>query len=442
MDAFSLNRTIVVLLAIGSLATFDVLQRLRHRNFHLMFAVVFGTLASVGIIRIAHAFQVPGTVIDNYAAALGILLLILGWKALFGPWEPETKATILGSFLFWVGLSVLGGYDPDARKSHILAGIAALVPAFIWCTLFLKYHRERRSVVLLMFLAGMLSTVPILFYDTLVRRSVELHFFVMRVVPESFHATADAFVRGTLGVQHPLYAMLLSTGIAFVIVACIEEFSKYWVLRKSVGQAFQSIDDVMQMSVIVAIGFSFAENVVNPVYFQSFVREYLVQPPHPDLVGFISNILGRSVLTTMVHIVSTGVLGYFVGLSVFAHPILIAERTRKRIPIVHRIARILHVSDESVFRWEMITCGLFSAVVLHGCFNFLVTLPDILPGEPKSFGDLLGAVPGSWLFMIPLLVLPALLYVVGGFWLLTWLFLLKENMVNRGHVRTSEVFDV
>jgi hypothetical protein len=33
--------------------------------------------------------------------------------------------------------------------------------------------------------------------------------------------------------------------------------------------------------------------------------------------------------------------------------------------------------------------------------------------------------------MIPLLLLPALLYVVGGFWLLTWLFLLKQNTEER-----------
>lgn len=441
MDSLSLNRTVVVLLAVGSLAAFDLLQRLRHRNFHLVFAAVFGTLASVSIIRIGQVFQQPGAVIDSYIAALGILLLVLGWKALFGPWEPETKAAILGSFLFWIGIAVLGNYDAASRKNHLFAGLAALVPAVIWCTLFLKYHRERRSVVLLMFMAGMLSTIPILFYDTLVRRNIELHFFVVRVVPESFHRTADMFVRTTLGVTNSLEAALLSSAIAFLIVGTIEEVSKYWVLRKSAGRAFQSIDDVMQMSVIVAIGFSFAENIVNPVYFQSFVREYLVLPTRPDLLGFISNILGRSVLTSMVHIVSTGVLGYFVGVAVFAHPILIEERASRRRPLFVRIARLFRVSDERVFRIEMITCGLLAAIVLHACFNFLVTLPDLLPGDPKSFGDLLGSGDGSFLHFIPLLMLPALVYVVGGFWLLTWLFLLKENMAERGHVRQVEVFE-
>ena len=65
---------------------------------------------------------------------------------------------------------------------------------------------------------------------------------------------------------------------------------------------FVSIDDVMQLGIIVAIGFSFAENIVNPVYFTSFVQDYLLHGSVPDVAGFLSNVLGRSVLTVRRHL--------------------------------------------------------------------------------------------------------------------------------------------
>lgn len=431
---------IVVLLAVGMLAAFDILQRLRQKNLHLLFACIFGTLCSVAILRLGTALLTPGGDVSSYTAALAVLLVVLGWKALFGPWEAETKAAVLGTFLFWLGLVFLDTVDASVRRMHLLAGIAALLPAAIWCSLFLKYHAERRSTVLLMFFAGVLSTIPILFYDALVRHGVELHFFLIRIVPESFHRTASDFVYSTLGVERGLTGTLLASFVAFLIVGVIEEVSKFWVLRRSGQGIFSSIDDVLQLSIIVAVGFSFAENIVNPVYFQGFVAEYLIQPDHPDIIGFLSGILGRSVLTSMVHIVATGVTGYFLGLAIFAHPYLIEQRAAgRKHRITHRIARWLRMNDEKIFRVEMITTGLLSAILLHAIFNMLVTLPDLLPGNPRSLGDLLGSSFTPFR-LVPLLLVPALLYVVGGFWFLTSLFLRKQNMEERGHLVTEETF--
>ncbi len=435
------QRTVMVLLAVGLLAAFDLSQRVQHRNLHLLFACVFGTLCSVAMLKIAAVYQTPGSVVNAYVSAVGILLLILGWKALFGPWEVETKVTILGIFLFWLGLSTLSHQAPQDRNAHLIAGAVALIPAIVWCRLFLKYHTERRSAVLLLFFAGMLSTLPILFYDSLVRHGVELQFFLVKIVPESFHQSANSFVHDTLGIHNKLTALLATEFVAFLLVGVLEEVSKYWVMRRSGQPVFTSVDDVLQLSVIAAIGFSFAENVVNPLYFQGFVEGYLLRPETPDVMGFFSNVLGRSVLTSMVHIVSTGVMGYFLGIAIFAKPLLVQQRARGRgTGITGRIAQALRISDERVLRIEMISIGLVSAIVLHAVFNFLVTLPDLLPGQPTNIGELLGSPAGSSLRLIPLLLLPALLYVVGGFWLLTWLFLCKQNREEHGHIQASELF--
>jgi hypothetical protein len=75
--------------------------------------------------------------------------------------------------------------------------------------------------------------------------------------------------------------------------------------------------------------------------------------------------------------------------------------------------------------------GILSAVLLHGTFNFLVTLPDLLPGNPQNIADLLHLSEGSYFRSVPILLVPSLLYVVGGFWLLTFLFQRKANMEER-----------
>ncbi len=435
---FLTGKSLVVLCAIASLATIDIARRAKKRSSHLFFATVLGTFLSIGLIRCTGAFLESGAEGNPFMAAIAVLLVVLGWRALFGPWETQTKLVLLATFLFWISLHILGDLPIGELKIRLIAAFIALIPAVIWCRLFLKYHRERMSTVALLFLAGMLSTVPILFYDHLVRSGVELQFFFFRLKPESFNQVSEAFVASHLQ-NAGVSTILLTTLLSFICVGLIEEVSKYWVLSRSAKQMFTSIDDVMQLSIMAAIGFAFAENVINPVYFTAFVREYLMHGSAPDIGAFVGNIMGRSVLTSMVHIVSTGVMGYFLGLAIFASPVLAEAhaggRAHRMLAWVHKLLRLREVS---VFRVQMLTTGLLCAVTLHGLFNFLVTLPDVLPGHPQSVADLLGEGSPEFFANVPLLLIPALLYVVGGFWLLTMLFMSKQNIAERGHLVTRE----
>lgn len=437
---YSGPKTVAVLCAIVALASLDLVRRIKHQPTHLLFATVIGTSLSVGLIRVSDLFLQPGIQDNPYTAAIAVLLIILGWRALFGPWEVQTKALMLGTFLFWISLHLFGDDTAEQHSIRLIAVATALVPAAVWCMLFLKYHHERIGSVLLLFMAGMLSTVPILFYDALVRRGVEMQFFLFTIKPESFSQTTQTFVNGQLMHGAPK-SLLVATFLSFVFVGVIEELSKYWVLSRSAKQIFSSIDDVMQLSIIVAIGFAFAENVINPVYFTSFVREYLLHGAAPDVLGFVSNVLGRSVLTSMVHILSTGVMGYFLGLAIFAGPYIAERKSRgKSFVLLETLHRVLRLREISVFRVQMLVTGLLCAIGLHGLFNFLVTLPELLPDNPRSMADIIGQSAPAFLGNVPFLLVPALLYVVGGFWLLTTLFLRKENMTERGHLLTQEEF--
>ncbi len=406
-----------------------------------VFACISGTLVSFILIAFTRALLGADALNDPIMITLSVVAIILVWKFLFGPWDANVKAMVFATFIFWIGYDMLYQESPQERVAHLIAiGIAA-VPAVIWCTLFLRYHRERLSVVLLMFLSGMVSTVPILFYDALVKRQLELQFFVFRVVPESFHTTVQQTISAASDAP-PLQVTLLSLFLTFVFVGLLEEGSKYWVLRRNGQQFFSSIDDAMQLAIMVAIGFAFAENITSTGYFFSFVKEFL-QQPRPDWAAFLGNIAGRSILTSMVHIVSTGLLGYFLGVAFFLDPaVRDAQKSGRKFWTADGSHALVGLQKEFHFRSEMITTGVVVATVLHAISNFLVTLPDVLPGNPRTFGELLQAPPGSPLHYVALLLLPSLLYVVGGFWLLTTLFLQKGNMQERGHLVTTDLFVV
>ncbi len=416
-------------------------QFLWPRTKHYVFAFTVGTVVTFILLGFYAMIFDPGKPQDPFFMALGFLCVLLAWRFLFGPWHPKVKASVLATFVFWVGLHMIVLESPTERSARLLATLIAFIPALTWCLMFLKEHRQRLSLVVLMFLSGMISTAPILFYDALVRNNVELQFFLFRIVPESFTRSTNAFVTGNLVSVTGIRSTIIATLISFLIVGFIEEVSKFWVLKKSGTAFFSSIDDVLQLGIIVAIGFAFAENVMNPSYFLAFVREYLLRPDTPQWGAFMGNVLGRAILTNMVHVLSTGVFAYFYGLVLFAGPVLEDEQQNGTIRLIPAMMlRALQIPEKNTYRLENILLGLVSAVLLHGLFNFLVTLPDLLPNNPRTIGDLFGAGAGSPLHYIALLIIPSLFYIVGGFWILSVLFYKKENMKERGMLRERDEF--
>ena len=437
-------RTLIVFSVIVGFGMFDQMRwqgsKERHQYFY---AFVLGTIVTWILIAFKRAFFETGIGQDPFLMALGITCVVIGWKFLFGPWNASIKATVLGTFLFWVIYAILRFKTKEDIIATAIAAVIAIIPALIWCKLFLSYHKERRSVVLLAFFAGMLSTVPILFWNELMIRGIQLNFFIFKVVPVSFGSSSQQFVSGSeifQGVSAKT-GILLTTLVTYLIVGVIEEASKFWVLRHSSRDFFRSIDDTLQLAIVVALGFAFAENLANPTYFIGFVKQYLVMPPSPMWGPLIGSVFGRAVLTTMVHVLSTGVLGYFFGLAFFASPLIRDQFTKgKGHPVMWVIHRMLSVRTEAVFSKTQLVTGILLAIVLHGCFDFIVSLPDVLPNHPATLGALLEMPPSSFLYGIGITVIPSLLYVVGGFWLLTYLFERKEDMKEFGAVVDSQSF--
>ncbi len=439
----SLYRSLFVFFAIIGFGMFDTFSWHGSKDrYKYFYAFVFGTLVTWILIAFKRSLFEFGAGEDPFLMALGVTCVIIGWRFLFGPWNPSIKATVLGAFLFWVSYAMLRFETRTALIATAIAAIIALIPVVIWCRLFLSYHKERLSIVVLAFFAGMLSTAPILFYNELMLRGIELNFFLFRIVPISFSGSSEQFVsdsifKSTTGST----SIVLTTLITYLIVGIIEEVSKFWVLRHSSKEFFRSIDDTLQLAIIVAIGFAFAENLVNPTYFVGFVKNYLVESPSPQWGPLIGAVFGRGVLTMMVHILSTGVLGYYFGLAFFASPLLRAQFQNGRThPIIFALHRMLNLRTEALYARVQLTIGLVFAIVIHGVFDFIVSLPDVLPGNPHTVGALLGMQPDHVLNDIGITLIPSLLYVVGGFWLLSMLFEREEDMKEFGSVVEAQSF--
>lgn len=405
-----------------------------------LFAYLTGSAVAWVILEFVAALAFTGVQSNPFLIAFAIIVIIGVWKFLFGPWDSRIKAGVLGAFIFWIGVDIIAHKPLQEQLATLLAAAIAAIPAAIWCLLFLREHIKRFSVVILTFFSGMLSTAPILFYDHVVQKGYELHFFLFRITPESFMRSSRTFVTQALtGEPGVLSASVAVTVVSFALVGVIEEWSKHWVTKKSDPAYFASVNDVIQLSIIAAIGFAFAENIVNPNYFIAFVKDFLVHPNAPKWGGFLASVFGRSVITNMVHITSSGVLGYFYGLAFFAKPALEDDRAHgKRHRIIVFFHAITGASRITVYRDCMMALGLFWAIALHSAFDVAVSLPEALPGNPQTIGDLVSfAGPFSG---INLVLLPALAYVFGGFALITHLLHKKEDIREFGYRFRQEVF--
>jgi hypothetical protein len=221
----ALTRSLIVF---GLIAVFGLYDQWRWHGtkdrYKYFYAFVLGTLVTWILIAFKRALFEVGVAQDPFLTALGVTCLIIGWRFLFGPWSASIKATVLGTFILWVTYAILRF---ESREELIATGIAAstaLIPVFIWCWLFLSYHRQRMGVVVLAFFAGMLSTVPVLFYSRLAQSAVELNFFFFKIVPLSYGGTSRQFVTQSVFRGVSVYnSILLTTLVTYLLVGVIEE---------------------------------------------------------------------------------------------------------------------------------------------------------------------------------------------------------------------------
>lgn len=243
---------------------------------------------------------------------------------------------------------LLAGQYPD---KFLFCVLLALIPSFAWYFIFGHRHKHSFGRIMLTFIAGMMSGAIILFYQHFWGSQFDFIFFTFE--PENF----DASIRSKI--MNPI----LASFFVFMSVGFLEEYLKHWVVKVTDHRIFESIDDVIEFSIISALGFAFLENIG---YFFSLV----VNGQEDNLLPLFAV---RSIFVVFVHILCSGIYGYFYGLGFFAKPVMNdmeKEGVRSWIPEIFH--KILHMKKDIVYRDEMISLGLIVSMTLHGLYDFLL----------------------------------------------------------------------
>ena len=280
---------------------------------------------------------------------------------------------------------------------QIIVFFIAIIPALIWLTIFLRQHHENKWLVLLTFLGGILAAKLIVTYQGYWNTTVNLIFFKVSLV--DFRSNIEALIVNSL----------LQTFVIFLGVGVMEEFLKFWIMRLISSRFFQSIDDVIELAIVSALGFAFFENVL-----------YLIsQWGSLSVGGFFAFMLFRVTIVTMVHVLCSGVLGYYYGMAFFASPMLQIQKMKQshQHPILDFLKRVLHLKRSQVYHDHMIVAGLFISMFLHAIYDFVLSL------DVKILG-------------LPLYLPVMLLYFFGGYWYLMRLFRQKDFNLKLGLVGT------
>ena len=272
--------------------------------------------------------------------------------------------------------------------------LVAIIPAVVWLYLFLRKQHENKWLVILTFIGGMIAAKLILVYQGYWDESINLIFFKINLV--DFKSN----------IQGMIVNAVLSTFVIFLGVGVMEEYLKFWIMRLISSRFFKSIDDVIELAIISALGFAFFENII---YFSNYWGQL-------STGNFFVFALMRITVVTMVHMLCSGILGYYYGMAFFSSPMLKIQHMKKKShPVLQFLKRILHLKKSHVYHDEMFVIGMVLSMGVHAVYDFILSI------------DFLG-----------FLVAPVmLLYFFGGFWFLNNLLKKKDLHLKLGLVGTD-----
>lgn len=234
-----------------------------------------------------------------------------------------------------------------------LAGLLALVPALFWGYIFYKKQPENKFTTAHLFISGVVAVAPLLVYKYLWQYFPWINAFTY----------TNTFQDNMIGFANFSF-IPLDVIATFMIVGIIEEIAKFSAVRAIHRKRICSITDCIEYFIIVALGFSFAENII---YFYNIMQ---VRGAENVFLPFIF----RSLFSTFAHVMFSGVLGYYYGLATFAKPVLNEEYNRSKWPILRRLISWLRLDRYKFFHDEKIIQGLLIAIALHAFFNIFLEM--------------------------------------------------------------------
>lgn len=213
---------------------------------------------------------------------------------------------------------------------YIIFIIFGLLPSIIWLLFYLRKdaHPESNRMILKIFFYGMVAA--------LIAAVVEIQAF--------------GVLQFLVGPKIETFLIFLLS--EFILIALIEEVSKFLIVREKVvnHSEFDEPVDTMIYMIIVALGFAAFENIL---VLSSLFFPLLTKPAIGDIV-LISSL--RFLGATFLHVLCSGLVGYFLALSFF--------ETKRRLGLIIK--------------------GLGIATLLHGLFNISIILIERGGAEQNS----------------------------------------------------------
>lgn len=141
-----------------------------------------------------------------------------------------------------------------------------------------------------------------------------------------------------------------------LFLTIIEEYVKHLIVRFTDDKRLKDVDDAITLSIMVGLAFSLIETAI-----------YVVAS------GDINLIFYRAFLSLPVHLVASGIFGYYYGLAHFAKPLTNAG-VRKRPWYVTWFHRVFSLKRHTVYTEEKMIEGLGLATLFHATCNVLFEL--------------------------------------------------------------------
>lgn len=153
----------------------------------------------------------------------------------------------------------------------------------------------------------------------------------------------------TQGFFHSVAAGLLGS---ILFLAIIEEYIKHLIVRLADDKRLKDIDDAITLSIMVGLAFGFSETII-----------YGFLSSNPEVIFY------RSLVTIPVHIIASGIFGYFYGLAHFAKPLVAIEGTSGWMK--WKFFKQIGLKRNFLYHEKQMIQGAFWATVFHFGINLL-----------------------------------------------------------------------
>lgn len=234
----------------------------------------------------------------------------------------------------------------------LLATLSAAIPVVIWIVLFLRQSNTSKKLLALIFFAGTL-VAPLM---------LGIQYF-WTIFPQ---ANLETLVTSSISDSNLMF------GALFVLFGAMEEIFKHFAVRSIDKRtvAIQTVNDSLKLSILAALGFSFAENI----YYMVSLFDSLTAV---ELIGMY---IARSGITMLGHIIFSGIFGYYFGISKFAIDMTNEQKMLgKKSLAASIISKLFNVPLAEGFKEKTILKGLTLAILFHATFNFLLHYDQIIP---------------------------------------------------------------